>query len=267
MRSDLRSFETVTIVDTVEYEGLKKGQEYKVIGTLMDKETGEPILIDGKPVTAEKTFKAKKSSGTVEVTFTFDGVSLTGKTVVVFEELYHKDLKLAVHADIEDEDQTIYFPEIGTTAKDADTEEPIANADSEVTLIDTVSYKNLVPGQEYTVVGTLMDKETGEALEIEGKKVTSEAVFTLEESEGTTEVTFVFDGTDVKGKTLVVEPMNLSIQEVQALLRFWALETDRMSMEMVQMYLLGGRHMWELMGDDFAIKLQNQNNFIDDRTK
>lgn len=196
--------EKVTIVDTVEYEGLKKGQEYKVVGTLMDKETGEPILIDGKPVTAEETFKAKKASGTVEVTFTFDGVALSGKTVVVFEELYHEDLKLAVHADIEDEEQTIYFPKIGTTAKDADTEEPIANADSEVTLIDTVTYKNLVPGLEYTVVGTLMDKETGEPLEIEGKKVTSEAVFTPEKSEGTTEVTFIFDGTSVKGKTLVV---------------------------------------------------------------
>lgn len=43
------------------------------------------------------------------------------------------------------------------------------------------------------------------------------------------------------------EPMNLSITEVQALSRFWVLETDRMSMEMVQMYLLGCRHMWELM--------------------
>lgn len=172
--------EKVTIVDTVEYEGLKKGQEYKVVGTLMDKETGEPVLINGEPVTAEETFKAKKASGTVEMTSTFDGVALSGKTVVVFEELYHEDLKLAVHTDIEDEDQTIYFPEIGTTAKDADTEEHIANADSEVTLIDTVTYKNLVPGQEYTVVGTLTDKETGEPLEIEGKKVTSEAVFTPE---------------------------------------------------------------------------------------
>lgn len=43
------------------------------------------------------------------------------------------------------------------------------------------------------------------------------------------------------------EPMNLSITEVQALSRFWLLETDRMSMERVQMYLLGCRHMWELM--------------------
>lgn len=143
--------EKVTLVDTVEYEGLKKGQEYQLIGTLMDQKTGEPILIDGKPVTAEKMFKAKKSSGTVTVTFTFDGVSLKGKTVVVFEDLYQEDLKLAVHADLSDEDQTIHFPEIGTTAKDEATEENFAHAGEKVTLIDTVAYQNLLPGQEYQV--------------------------------------------------------------------------------------------------------------------
>lgn len=102
--------EKVTLIDTVEYDGLKRGQEYRIVGTLMDKETGELVVIDGEPVTSEKIFKAKKSSGTTEVTFTFNGLSLKGKTVVVFEELYHEDLKLAVHADIQDEDQTIYFP-------------------------------------------------------------------------------------------------------------------------------------------------------------
>ena len=66
----------VTLVDTVEYSGLKKGQSYKLVGTLMDAETGEAIQIDGKPVTSEKTFTAKKSSGTVEVSFTFDASSL-----------------------------------------------------------------------------------------------------------------------------------------------------------------------------------------------
>ena len=50
----------ITLVDTVEYEGLKKGQSYKLIGTLMDQESGKPIEIDGKPVTAETTFKPKK---------------------------------------------------------------------------------------------------------------------------------------------------------------------------------------------------------------
>ena len=57
----------VTLIDTVEYSGLKKGQKYQVIGTLMDAETGEAILVDEKPVTAETEFTAKKSSGSVEV--------------------------------------------------------------------------------------------------------------------------------------------------------------------------------------------------------
>lgn len=196
--------EKVTLVDTVEYEGLRKGEEYKLVGTLMDKETGEPVQIDGVPVTAEKTFKAKNTSGSVEVAFTFNGISLKGKTVVVFEELYQEDLKLAVHTDIQDEEQTVYFPEIGTTAKDADTEENISHADEEVTLIDTVAYKNLVPDQEYKVIGTLMDQETGKPIEVDGKPVTAENVFTPEETEGTVEVTFVFNGLEIKGKTVVV---------------------------------------------------------------
>lgn len=196
--------EKVTLEDTVEYEGLKKGQEYKITGTLMDKETGEPLLIDEKPVTSETTFTAKKTSGSVKVKFTFNGVSLKGKTIVVFEELYQGETKLAVHADITDTDQTIYFPEISTTAKDADTQENMSNADSEVSLIDTVSYSNLLPGQEYELTGTLMDKETGEAVSIDGKEVTAKATFTPEEPSGSTEVTFTFDGSALKGKTTVV---------------------------------------------------------------
>lgn len=148
--------EKITLVDTVEYEGLKKGQSYKLIGTLMDQESGKPIEIDGKPVTAETTFKPKKSSGSAKVTFTFNASSLKGKTIVVFEELYQEDLKLAVHADITDQDQTIYFPEIGTTAKDKETDMNLSQADKEVTLVDTVAYKNLLPGEEYVMTGTLI---------------------------------------------------------------------------------------------------------------
>lgn len=151
--------EKVTIVDTMEYEGLKKGQEYKLIGTLMDQKTGEPILIDGKPVTAEKIFKAKKSKGTVKVTFTFDGVSLKGKTVVVFEKLYQEDLKLAVHADISDEDQTIYFPQIHTTAKDSTDGDQEIMESEKMTIVDTVAYENLEIGKKYAD-----KKEAGQAL-------------------------------------------------------------------------------------------------------
>lgn len=194
----------VTLVDTVEYSGLKKGQSYKLVGTLMDAETGEAIQIDGKPVTSEMTFTAKKSSGTVEVSFTFDASSLSGKTTVVFEELYQEDKQLAVHADLSDEDQQISFPEIGTQAIDSETGEHMANADEKVKLIDTIQYKGLVPNLKYTATGTLMDAKTGEPVLINDKQVTAKTTFTPETSSGTVDVVFEFDGSSLAGKTTVV---------------------------------------------------------------
>lgn len=194
----------VTLVDTVEYSGLKKGQSYKLVGTLMDAETGETIQIDGKPVTSEKTFTAKKSSGTVEVSFTFDASSLSGKTTVVFEELYQEDKQLAVHADLSDQDQQISFPEIGTQAIDSETGEHMANADEKVKLIDTIQYKGLVPNLKYAATGTLMDAKTGEPVLINDKQVTAKTTFTPETSSGTVDVVFEFDGSSLAGKTTVV---------------------------------------------------------------
>lgn len=196
--------EKITIVDTVEYSGLKKGQEYKLIGTLMDAETGEPLLIDGKAVTSEKTFTAKKPEGKTEISFTFDASGLAGKTTVVFEELYQENLKLAVHADLTDTDQQVAFPEIGTQAKDSETGEHIAKASEKVTLVDTVTYKGLIPELEYTVNGRLMDRETGEPILVDGKPVTAETIFTPESHSGTVDVTFTFDASSLEGRTTVV---------------------------------------------------------------
>ena len=194
----------VTLIDTVEYSGLKKGQKYQVIGTLMDAESGEAILIDGKPVTAETEFTAKRSSGSVEVTFTFDATSLGGKTTVIFEELHQNGQKLAVHADLKDTDQQISFPEIGTKAKDSDTEENIANADEKVQLTDTIFFKGLVPNLEYVAIGKLMDVETEEPLLDGDTPITAQTTFTPEASEGTVDVVFEFNGSSLKGKNTVI---------------------------------------------------------------
>ena len=99
---------TITIEDVVKYENLIPGKEYTVFGELMDKSTGKSFLVDGKPVTAEATFTPEKSSGEVKVEFTFDAAGITEKTdIVVFEAVYHEKVLLAVHADIEDEGQTV----------------------------------------------------------------------------------------------------------------------------------------------------------------
>ena len=196
--------EEITLVDTVSFKGLVPNQKYEVTGTLIDKETKKPVEADGKPVTAKASFKPKESAGTVDVTFTFDASSLKGKTVVVFESLAYKDKEVAVHTDIADEGQTIYFPEIKTTAKDGSDGDQDVSASKEATIVDTVTYHGLMPGSEYKVIGTLMNKETGEALLKDGKPVTAQAEFKAEKAGGSVEVTFTFDASALAGQDVVV---------------------------------------------------------------
>ena len=195
---------TVRIVDTVSYSGLQPGKEYKLIGSLMDKETGEPVQADGIAVRAEKRFTAKSSDGKVEVLFEVEGAVLKGKTVVVFEEMYRDDRLLAVHADIEDEGQTVYYPEIETEATDKDTGSHKSIANETVTIVDTVSYSGLQPGKTYTVKGVLMDKETEKPLQIDGKEITAEKMFTAESSSGSVTVEFAINARELDGKEIVV---------------------------------------------------------------
>ena len=110
--------EEIILVDTVTYKNLKVGETYKISGVLMDKSTGEPLLVNEQPVTAELDFTPTSSEGAVELTYTFDGSALAGKSVVVFEDLYQGENVVASHADINDEGQTVTFgqPEIRTTA-------------------------------------------------------------------------------------------------------------------------------------------------------
>lgn len=196
----------VTIVDTVTYENLIPGKEYTVKGTLMDQETKKELKVNGRTVTAEKTFTAEKADGSVEITFTFDGSALAGRKVVVFEKLLQEGREVAAHEDISDEGQTVTYREIkiGTTAKDKATGKKEAAADKNMTIVDTVTYKNLIPGKEYTVKGTLMDKETKKELLVNGKAVTAEKTFTVEKADGSVELTFTFDGSALGGKEIVV---------------------------------------------------------------
>ena len=196
----------VQITDTISYSDLTVGVEYRMTGILTDKATGKPFLdFDGNEVTAEATFTPADADGTVELTFTFDSRQLDKDTkLVVFDELYRADTLLAVHKDIDAEDQTVEIrvPKIGTTAtsEDGHRVDPLG----EVTIFDEVSYTNLKPEKEYTVSGVLMDKATGKAfLDSDGKEIKAETTFTPTQPTGTVTVEFVFNATGLHGKEVV----------------------------------------------------------------
>jgi len=208
---EVNATEVFTLEDVVEYTHLVPGKAYTVKGTLMDKATGEPLEIGGKNVQAETVFTPETPAGSVIVTFEFDAKYIKADTdIVVFESLLHEGKELAVHADIEDESQTVtvHVPEIGTQATIG--EEKEVTIDGPVTIDDVVAYKNLTPGKEYNVYGILMDKNTVEALKVHGEEIHAESTFTPETADGETVVQFTFDTTGLVDSTEIVAFESLS---------------------------------------------------------
>ena len=222
----------VTIVDTVKYKNVTPGKTYKVTGTLYEKVTDKDGKVtkkqlldaDGNPVTAETEFIPEDTYGTVDVTFAFDASDLKAKDkVVAFESLSLNGKELASHADIEDKSQTVTItkPEVGTTAKDGFDGNQTVVSDTEVSVVDTVKYKNVTPGKTYKVSGTLYEKVTDkdgkvtkkQLLDADGNPVTAETEFVPDDTYGTVDVTFTFDGSLLKDNTPVVAFESLSYKD------------------------------------------------------
>lgn len=202
-----RNGENVTLVDKVEYDHITVGLTYTVFGTVMVKETGEPLRdAEGNVITASTTFTPETSSGYVNVVFeNIDTTQLADKTLVAFETLEFKGINIVIHADLDDNNQTVHIPEIHTTALSEETNEHVAPVTGTTTIVDTVAYSNLVVGKEYMVTGTMVNQETGETLlDADGDPVTGFTVFTAETEDGTVDVLFEVDSSVLAGTTYVV---------------------------------------------------------------
>ena len=140
---EITAAKDTVIVDDVTYHNLTPGHEYVLKGTLMDKETGKAIRVDGKKVTAKETFIPIEKNGIVTVSFTFDSRELGNIDTVVFEKLYIKvdtngdgkpdtEELVATHEDLNDEGQTVTIKEkigkIELTTDDEQNEEEKGNA-------------------------------------------------------------------------------------------------------------------------------------------
>lgn len=126
-----------TLTDVVEYKALDPSKWYMIEGTLMVKDTGDPLVEHGHEVTVwSEPFQPKKPNGKVEVTFVIDTRNLKGKELVAFETAYRindyeegKDLsettltQVAEHKDLKDKGQTVLVkdgPEVSPPPKTGD---------------------------------------------------------------------------------------------------------------------------------------------------
>ena len=240
-----------TVVDTIEYSGFVKGEEYVLVGRLMDvTEGGGSAQV---VATAQRRFTPQESSGTTTVVF--EGLQLLpGHKYVVFETAVSKNEIVArapdkrdqakqhvvVHEDPNDKAQTLVVEEPeGPTPPVPPREYPEAPSASLKTtvsvgaeraselaaltlgadrsgtqsVLDTVEYSGLIIGEEYVLAGRLMDVTEGAG----AAQVVASAQrrFTPQESSGTT--TVVFEGLQLlPGHKYVVFETAVSKNEIVA---------------------------------------------------
>lgn len=232
----------VTIIDTVAYKDLTPGKEYTMTAKFVLKpqteeevaessENAQVVKVGGKEVTNTIKFTPEEKDGTVDVPLTFDASDLEGAKTVIFESLGDPKLEeensiIATHSEVDNEDQSIYFPEVHTSAKAEDTNMNITGASEDTTIIDNVEYSNVIAGKVYEMKGVLMSKETGKPITVDGEQVTASVKFKAteegpdyndltedqpaegEEAEvklvsGSVELEFTFDSTEFAGDSLV----------------------------------------------------------------
>ena len=203
------------VTDTVHMENLTPDHEYVVTGTLHlvndDGSDGGALKdADGDDVTATTTFTAEAAIQDVTVAFDVDASALAGRSLVAFEDLSTGGVTIATHADVADEGQTLRVPAIHTTATDQAGmhEHQLTDADSQMAITDTISYEGLTPGTEYVATGTLHlvnpdGTDAGALKDADGNEVTSTATFTPDAADGTVDVQFAFDASQLAGRTVV----------------------------------------------------------------
>ena len=168
-------------------------------------------------------FTPEKESGSIDMDYAFnsndviDRLSGETKNLVVFEVMFKGSIEnasdetpvsiVASECDKDNEGQTVKLAPstIGTTATDKSDGDHELMAGKDAVITDEVKYEGLIPGKEYTLHATLMDKKTGEPLKVADKGVTAELKFTPNSENGTVSIDLgEFDATSLDGHTLVV---------------------------------------------------------------
>lgn len=198
----IQAGETAKIKDTVEY-CVKKNMEYTIKGVLMDKKTGQKLLINGQPVEQTITVNPAETCSSADMIFEFDASELAGSEIVVFESLYYEDELKAEHKDLTDEDQTVNVVSLGTTAVDKKDDDKFIIAEDKAQLKDTVSYCAKA-NTTFTIKGTLMNKKTGQPILVNHKLVQKSVTITPAQACGQADMVFTFDASQLGGVETVV---------------------------------------------------------------
>lgn len=200
-KKNINPTEKVYITDRIYFKRLIVGSEYELVGILMDKATGKPLVDkQGNVYTVKILFTPETREGYIDITFEVDRDDIIGKETVVFEDLFREGRNVATHHDINDVDQTVRVtdPKLGTTLMEAESEKKVVNPVKDVRLVDVIESKDLVVGDEYELKGKIVIKDKNRTILAENN-----LTFTATDNEMTINMPFEVDTTDLHGKEIV----------------------------------------------------------------
>lgn len=192
--------------DLVTYEGLIAGKTYKLTGTLVEKSTGKTFVdANGKTATITQTFTPDSDSGSVDMVFDINPSNLKTSALVAFETLSCNGEQVTIENDLDNEQQTLHFPILSTTAKGKVSGKNYVDIGGDMSIIDTIKYEGVQYGMTHTIKTYLVDKSTGKTVKDDnGNDIVKTTEWEPEATQGSIDVEIPVTGKKLAGRTLVV---------------------------------------------------------------
>lgn len=192
--------------DLVTYEGLIAGKTYKLTGTLVEKSTGKTFVdANGKTATITQTFTPDSDSGSVDMVFDINPSNLKTSALVAFETLSCNGEQVTIENDLDNEQQTLHFPILSTTAKGKVSGKNYVDIGGDMSIIDTIKYEGVQYGMTHTIKSYLVDKTTGKNVQDDnGNDIVKTTEWEAEATQGSIDVEIPVTGKKLAGRTLVV---------------------------------------------------------------
>lgn len=195
--------------DTVSIMNLQPGAEYDLTAVVADAQTRLPLRegnsLAGDVITVEQTFTATEARMDIIQELSIDASNFGGKTIVMYEYLYQDGVLISEHTDPDDAKQQLYIrnPELHTTAIDVESGTHEAIAKDNVTIRDIVDHFDILPGT-YILRGIVMDQTTEKPFLIDGEMVMAEKEIQVTEEDGTVNMEFSFDASELNNRSIVI---------------------------------------------------------------
>ena len=192
--------------DLVTYEGLIAGKTYKLTGTLVEKSTGKTFVdANGQTATITQTFTPDSDSGSVDMVFDINPSNLKTSALVAFETLSCNGEQVTIENDLDNEQQTLHFPILSTTAKGKVSGKNYVDIGGDMSIIDTIKYEGVQYGMTHTIKTYLVDKSTGKTVKDDnGNDIVKTTEWEPEATQGSIDVEIPVTGKKLAGRTLVV---------------------------------------------------------------